>query len=198
MIKLQSSMSLRTDHKMSPAFILRPSPSSAPHPPPSILPPTAPNPHDIYRKCSCPAASTAITVVGISCKRTLELCPSCPARDVFIKLCAIVSHDQKESWIPASIVDIATVGFGGQYLGRRFHISVPEPTKHSLGWWQTGRRRRKEPDLESKHDPGIEIQLLAGVLLEMAVELRTIELRLLRGRGEVVCHFYIHPGRGIG
>jgi hypothetical protein len=95
-------------------------------------------------------------------------------------------------------VDIATVGFGGQYLGRRFHISVPEPTKHSL-WWQTGRRRRrKEPDLESKHDPGIEIQLLARVLLEMAVELRTIELRLLRGRGEVVCHFYIHPGRGIG
>jgi hypothetical protein len=173
---------------MSPDFIPH---SATQNPPPSNLPPTTPKFHDINPKCSCPGASTVITVVGISCKRTLELCPLCPASTVFLKLCTIISHDQKESWIPASVIDIATVGFGGQYLGRRFQIYVPEPNKPSLRFWR--RTVRSEPDLESKHDPAIEVQLLAGVLLEMAEELRTIELRLLRGRGEVVgLSFHIH------
>ncbi|KAA8901928.1 hypothetical protein FN846DRAFT_94221 [Sphaerosporella brunnea] len=184
MSKLRPSMSIIAIHQMSPEFTIQP--PSVEQQSPILRPPPHRSP-DIQHKCFQYANATMVTVIGISGKRTFELCSSCPAGTVFIKMCAIISCDQKECWIPASIIDIATVGFGGQYLGRRFHIYVPNPAKPARHfWWR--RTRGGEPDVESKHDTGMDIQLLAEVLLQMAGELRTIELRLLRDRGEV--HMY--------
>ncbi|CCX16219.1 Protein of unknown function [Pyronema omphalodes CBS 100304] len=161
-----------------------------------------------------PTSTTVITLAGISCKRTMELCPACPPALTLSKLAAIIKADRKECWIPAKEIDIATVGGGGKWLGDRFSILPrPEmlmPVPKGPGRWrrkmvgvsrnnEKRRPRLGEIDLEAargsictdsevqRNQPenSEEMQRLTLVLGEMARELRVVELRLCRAKGEV-------------
>jgi hypothetical protein len=133
-----------------------------------------PQPH----QCT-PATTTVVTIVGISCKRTFELCPSCAPACTLQKLAVIIEADRKECWIAASFVDIATVGAGGKWLGCRYRVD-----SQKRPWWQW--RKHGEGNVEKQQLPSQELMHLAEVLMHMARELRCIELRLCRGRSEVV------------
>lgn len=129
---------------------------------------------------------TIVTVSGISCKRTFELCPACPASAVFEKLSAVVTYDQRECWISASVVDIASVGVGGRYLGWRYRTCV-QPVRRRRRWWWGRAAVEVEVDVEkASMDPAAELVELAALLPMMAVEMRNVELRLCRGSREVV------------
>ncbi|KAF8540997.1 hypothetical protein BDD12DRAFT_358487 [Trichophaea hybrida] len=104
-------------------------------PPPPLPPPPLPPPQP--HQCT-PASTTVVTVSGISCKRTLELCPSCAPACTSQKLIAIVEADRKECWIAASVVDIGTVGSNGRWLGCRYKI---DPLQRP--WWRRGSGRER-------------------------------------------------------
>jgi hypothetical protein len=140
----------------------------------------------------------------------MELCPQCPPSLTLAKLAAIIKADRKECWIPAKEIDIATVGSGGKWLGDRFSILPRQkmliPVSKGTGRWrrkivgvsrnnEKRRPRLGEIDLEAARgsmgttenqpEDSEEMQRLSLVLREMARELRVVELRLCRAKGEV-------------
>ncbi|KAI5815664.1 hypothetical protein BZA77DRAFT_70216 [Pyronema omphalodes] len=166
-------------------------------------------PENSQHSCT-PTPTTVITLTGISCKRTMELCPRCPPSLTLAKLVAIIKADKKECWIPAKEIDIATVGSNGKWLGDRFSIlprqEILFPVSKGSGEWrrkilrgssnnEKRRTRLGEIDLEAargsistaanRPENSEDMQRLSIVLQEMASELRVVELRLCRAKGEV-------------
>jgi len=102
---------------------------------------------------------------------------------VFEKLSVVVNYDQRECWIPASVVDIASAGARGRYLGWRYKTSV----QPAVRWRRWGRNPHPEIDLEKAAVRSTaELVELAALLPIMAMEMRNVELRLCRGSREVV------------
>jgi len=170
-------------------------PMKSPLPPP--LPPPPPQQHH------CPASPhprTSVIVHGISSPRTFELCPICPIPSILPKLQAILAADRRECWIPASVIDIATAGREGMYLGWRYRApsssssfsssSVLPPSRTWQRWvWKEGTKeeaRKRDVEQEDGGGGDEELKRLCEVLIQMAGQCRHVELRLCRGSKEVV------------